>query len=177
MKHEAGLSNSRHFSILSAKKMRGLAGRITYHPGFGAGTPTIRAGKLGNMIEIMGKKIETPKPAAAIAEPSAIKKTTSPAIEPAGSAAVARGGTPATAPVKKKSTPKPKPAASKTAKAKPVTYSQEDVALRAYFIAEDRNRKGLPGDSRSDWLEAERQLRAEQKKKSAKKPSVSKKRG
>lgn len=36
-----------------------------------------------------------------------------------------------------------------------------DIALRAYFIAEKRQKLGLPGDSTSDWMEAERQLKAE----------------
>ena len=40
-------------------------------------------------------------------------------------------------------------------------FSNEDVALRAYYIAEKRVTAGLPGDSHSDWIEAERQLRKE----------------
>ena len=36
----------------------------------------------------------------------------------------------------------------------------EDISLRAYFIGEDRRRRGLPGDPESDWLAAERQLRS-----------------
>ncbi|GAB4183859.1 MAG: hypothetical protein Fur0032_24820 [Terrimicrobiaceae bacterium] len=43
----------------------------------------------------------------------------------------------------------------------PVVISHEDIALRAYFIAERRNFFGAPGDPASDWIEAERQLRAE----------------
>ena len=38
---------------------------------------------------------------------------------------------------------------------------QEDIALRAYFISEKRQQQGLPGDSLSDWVEAEVQLLAE----------------
>jgi hypothetical protein len=34
-----------------------------------------------------------------------------------------------------------------------------DIALKAYYLAERRRHLGLPGDSESDWLEAERQLR------------------
>jgi Protein of unknown function (DUF2934) len=33
--------------------------------------------------------------------------------------------------------------------------------LRAYFISEKRRNEGLPGDDQQDWLEAERQLKAE----------------
>lgn len=67
-----------------------------------------------------------------------------------------------------------KPAAVKTrtvtAKAKPAiratkpkapAYTRDDVALRAYFIAEKRQAHGLPGDEHQDWIEAERQLAAE----------------
>jgi hypothetical protein len=49
-------------------------------------------------------------------------------------------------------------------KSAPAAASQvttDDIALRAYFIAEKRQKKGLPGDSTSDWVEAERQLKAE----------------
>jgi hypothetical protein len=37
----------------------------------------------------------------------------------------------------------------------------EVIALRAYFISEQRHAEGREGDSLSDWLEAERQLLAE----------------
>lgn len=39
--------------------------------------------------------------------------------------------------------------------------SAEDIAVRAYFIGENRQALGLEGDSESDWLEAERQLTSE----------------
>lgn len=65
----------------------------------------------------------------------------------------------------------PKPAATKVVtaglSAKPVTKSaaasitDADIALRAYYIAEKRQKLGIPGDSTSDWVEAERQLKAE----------------
>ncbi len=80
---------------------------------------------------------------------------------------------PATKPVAKKkpAAPKAKPVA-KAAKpaAKPVSpaYTQDDVALRAYFIAEKRQAHGLPGDEHGDWIEAERQLAEEAKKKKPK---------
>ena len=37
-------------------------------------------------------------------------------------------------------------------------YTHEDVALRAYFIAQRRQAENLPGDPHQDWIEAERQL-------------------
>ncbi len=43
----------------------------------------------------------------------------------------------------------------------PTLVSNEDVSIRAYFIAENRRALGLSGDCESDWLEAERQLKAE----------------
>jgi hypothetical protein len=63
---------------------------------------------------------------------------------------------PATA-TAKKSTEK-KAAAPKLKKTR---FTQDDIALRAYFIAEKRQKDGLQGDAHSDWIEAERQLRAE----------------
>lgn len=45
--------------------------------------------------------------------------------------------------------------------ARPVFISNEAIAERAYYIAERRISMGWPGDSESDWIEAETQLRAE----------------
>jgi hypothetical protein len=39
--------------------------------------------------------------------------------------------------------------------------SAEQVALRAYFIAERRRSLGVHGDETSDWIAAERELLAE----------------
>ena len=41
----------------------------------------------------------------------------------------------------------------------PVT--DEAIRIRAYFLAEERERLALPGDANSDWIEARRQLLAE----------------
>ena len=41
----------------------------------------------------------------------------------------------------------------------------EEISLRAYFIAERRNRMGWAGDETSDWVEAEKQLLSEAAKK------------
>ncbi len=66
--------------------------------------------------------------------------------------------------------PAPTPAAPKktTAKAKTSkpaadgnSIPNDDIALRAYFIAEKRRLQGLPGDESQDWLEAERQIASE----------------
>jgi hypothetical protein len=54
-----------------------------------------------------------------------------------------------------------KPAAKAKRATPRASYTLDDVALRAYFIAEKRQAHGLPGEPESDWLEAERQLRTE----------------
>jgi Protein of unknown function (DUF2934) len=63
--------------------------------------------------------------------------------------------------VKKKAAPPPKP--KKTTPQKPASQaiSDEAIRVRAYLIAQERVRRGLPGDENSDWLEARRQLMAE----------------
>jgi len=67
--------------------------------------------------------------------------------------------------VVKDAAPKPRKAATP----KPPAYTQNDVALRAYFISEKRRAEGLPGDEHQDWLEAERQIIVESSKKKPKK--------
>lgn len=62
------------------------------------------------------------------------------------------------------STPRKAKTAAPSAK---IGFSTEEIALRAYFIAEDRQRHGKPGTESGDWHEAERQLRAEARAKSA----------
>lgn len=42
-----------------------------------------------------------------------------------------------------------------------IEVSDEQIRIRAYFVAERRLRLGLPGDSNTDWLEAKRQLLSE----------------
>ena len=51
--------------------------------------------------------------------------------------------------------------AAKTASAAVVEPTDEQIQLRAYFIAERRHRLALPGNADSDWLEAKRQLQSE----------------
>jgi hypothetical protein len=36
--------------------------------------------------------------------------------------------------------------------------TDEEIRIRAYFIAEMRQRMSIPGDAHSDWIEARRQL-------------------
>lgn len=39
------------------------------------------------------------------------------------------------------------------------SVTNEEIALRAYYLAERRRQLGVTGDSQSDWLQAERELR------------------
>ena len=70
---------------------------------------------------------------------------------------------------KRKRAPKPAtasdspPAKMKDSAHKQTAFTQEEIALRAYFIAENRHAHGLPGDAHQDWLEAERQIMAERR--------------
>jgi hypothetical protein len=86
------------------------------------------------------------------------KKTDTPAkraAKPAAAIKLATTGKPAA----KRKPAAPKQTASKAAKTPAFTH--EDIAMRAYFVSENRRAAGLPGDEHSDWLEAERQLKAE----------------
>jgi len=42
--------------------------------------------------------------------------------------------------------------------------TDEQIRLRAYFLAERRHKLSLPGDSNHDWIEARRQLIEEAKR-------------
>lgn len=63
-------------------------------------------------------------------------------------------------------TKKKKPAAPKKSVAKPTAAApkaafeptDDQIRLRAYFLAERRHKLSLPGDSNQDWIEARRQL-------------------
>ena len=46
-------------------------------------------------------------------------------------------------------------------KAPTIVVTMEEISLRAYFIAERREAMGWPGNSDTDWIEAEKQVRTE----------------
>jgi hypothetical protein len=99
-------------------------------------------------------------PAAEAAAPSANGKTNT--IEPKKKTRGAVGA------AKKKKPAAPKKSAAK-AEADPAPKSSieptdEQIRLRAYFLAERRHRLSLPGDSNHDWIEARRQLIEESKR-------------
>lgn len=93
------------------------------------------------------KAIEAPSPVVAVEKPAKLGRK--PAAAKALVAKVA----------------KPKPVAAPEPE---IVITNDDIALRAYFIAERRQAMGWPGDSSSDWVEAESQLRAEAKRKAKK---------
>ena len=107
----------------------------------------------------MAKKSTTPKSA----EQSNGTPAAKPAAKPAPKAKAAAESKPAKAPA-------PRTRIKAAAVTKPtVSVTPADIALRAYFIAEKRQKLGLHGDSTSDWVEAERQLKAEAAASKAKK--------
>jgi len=64
----------------------------------------------------------------------------------------------ANAPTKKKKPASPKKPSAKAAAKIPVEPTDDQIRLRAYFLAERRHKLSLPGDSNHDWVEARRQL-------------------
>jgi hypothetical protein len=114
----------------------------------------------------MGKKSESEKAAAtpAAASKQAAKKAPKTVAAAASPEPVAPSSAPPAAKKPAKNTLK------KTAPAK-VAFTTDEIALKAYFIAEKRHKAGIAGSEHQDWLEAERQLLAE----SRKKPPVKKK--
>jgi hypothetical protein len=64
---------------------------------------------------------------------------------------------------KKATSPRKKATTRKTlvTKEEKSRVTDEAIRVRAYFIAEQRERVGIPGDANSDWIEARRQLLAE----------------
>jgi hypothetical protein len=140
-----------------------------------------KAAKLKRMI---APKVTAPADASGVAEP--VPAPEEPSSKKPVDAKVARPKgmrTRATAPVAETAPAPPPPISGVTrpaSKAKPASkpkaaaragggtaapkkngFTQDDVALRAYFIAQRRHADGRPGNPESDWLEAERELRAE----------------
>jgi hypothetical protein len=59
---------------------------------------------------------------------------------------------------KKSPAKQPAASASKPAGSRPAEPTDDEIRIRAYFIAERRHKLALPGDSNHDWIEARRQL-------------------
>jgi hypothetical protein len=118
----------------------------------------------------MGKKETTTKseaPAKRAAKPSA-RKALANSAAPAPPAADS-AETPAVIeqPKRSRRVPGSKPVSTapsrRSAPTKPTapSFTQADIALRAYFISEQRRSTGAAGNEQQDWIEAERQLQAE----------------
>jgi len=73
-----------------------------------------------------------------------------------GTAAPGKKKKPAAA--KKPSTKQPSASSPKPVASRPVEPTDDEIRLRAYFLAERRHKLSLPGDSAHDWIEARRQL-------------------
>src|SRR3954449_10663705 len=94
--------------------------------------------------------------------PSTNGKNTAPA--PKKKRAAAASGKPKKSPATKAAPARRSQVASTKPAAEP---TDEQIRLRAYFLAERRHKLSLPGDSNHDWIEARRQLIEEAQAKSA----------
>jgi hypothetical protein len=95
------------------------------------------------------------KPADNAAPPSANGKMSAPEVKKKA-ATTGKKKKPAVA--RKPSTRKPAASATQPAAARPVEPTDDEIRIRAYFLAERRHQLALPGDSAHDWIEARRQL-------------------
>lgn len=80
--------------------------------------------------------------------------TTEPKKKPRTALGSAKKKKPAAA----KKSPAPAKQTAASAPKSNVEPTDEEIRIRAYFIAERRHRLSLPGDSDHDWIEARRQL-------------------
>lgn len=109
----------------------------------------------------MARKPKTPvenKPAEQAVASSANGKTSAPEPKkkPRATPAAAKKKKPAT--TRKPATKQPGTAPAKPAVGRAGEPTDEEIRIRAYFIAERRHKLSLPGDSNLDWIEARRQL-------------------
>jgi len=118
----------------------------------------------------MAKKIEKiiSTTLKAVAKPLPVKGKIAAKLAPAIAKAAVVAAKPT--PITPAARPTPAPASAKVASAKPpaakATFAKpsepsfQEIQMQAYFVAEHRHAQGLPGDAASDWVEAEKQLRA-----------------
>ena len=145
-------------------------------PGGPPGTIAIELSNMGKKTNSETKAVSAAKSAApsskakrAPSEPPKPKKksplakaaTVAAAVAVAAGSAIAKTRAAVKKTASKTAVPK-KPSAKKTMKAaNKLAYTQEDVALRAYFISERRRAEGLHNNPEQNWLDAERELQAE----------------
>jgi hypothetical protein len=112
----------------------------------------------------VARKPKTPvenKPADdAVAEPSAGAQMSAsePKKKTKTRSAATTGKKKKTAAAKKPSTKQPASSTATSATSVSAEPTDDEIRLRAYFLAERRHRLALPGDSNHDWIEARRQL-------------------
>lgn len=110
----------------------------------------------------MARKPKTPvenKPADNPAPESADDaKVSAPEPKKKARTAAAPGRKKKTVAARKPSTKQPRDSSAKSVTPRPVEPTDDEIRLRAYFLAERRHRLSLPGDSNHDWIEARRQL-------------------
>jgi hypothetical protein len=109
----------------------------------------------------VARKPKTPvknKPADNSVVPSSNGNVSAPEPKKKSRAAAVPGKKKKPAAAKKPSTKKPATSATKPAAARPVEPTDDEVRIRAYFLAERRHQLSLAGDSAHDWIEARRQL-------------------
>ena len=109
----------------------------------------------------VARKPKTPideKPADDAGAPSENGTISTPQPKKKTRAAASAGKKKKPAAPKKTSTKQPTTTAAKPATSSPVEPTDEEIRLRAYFLAERRHNLSLPGDSNHDWIEARRQL-------------------
>jgi hypothetical protein len=109
----------------------------------------------------VARKPKTPvgnTPADDAAAPSADGKASTPEQKKKVRAAATPGKTKKMAAAKKPSTNQPTASSRKPAAPPAAEPTDDEIRLRAYFLAERRHRLSLPGDSNHDWIEARRQL-------------------
>lgn len=97
---------------------------------------------------------EKPTDDAAVPAGNGKMKAPEPKKKPRAASTPAKKKKPTTA---GKTAPK-RPATSDANPVSPAEPTDEEIRIRAYFIAERRHRLSLPGDSNHDWIEARRQL-------------------
>jgi hypothetical protein len=104
-------------------------------------------------------KTEPEKKVTGIAEANSAANGSSVAV-PKGKSRSTPAKSKAKKPVAKKSAAQPSRGASKKASSAPALRepTDEQIRIRAYFLAERRIQLSLPGDSAHDWIEARRQL-------------------
>jgi hypothetical protein len=109
----------------------------------------------------VARKPKTPvenNPADNAVAPIANGKMSAPEPKKRARASASPGKKKKPAAAKKPSTKQPPASSAKPAASQPIEPTDDEIRLRAYFLAEHRLKLSLPGDSAHDWIEARRQL-------------------